>query len=248
MDEVTKLGKKYGVVTPWTSHLVAEEAERLAANTGLDAGPCGTRHSRESSRGAGLLGGLTGRRQDAGPGAGDPSVPTGPSTGNPPPSTPSGPATPAAPSPQAGAEAVGKSKLLDRMRKAESLDSEQDDKAGQPGAGRIRRLGSKLFLLLEETWTDQAFEPAMKEGLTTIEAFSPDYFALLQKHPEAGPLAGSGRADPDRAGWPGLPDHALKRSPAPRGPGGERPGPHSFRPELVFSAVHQSRRLRARWD
>lgn len=173
VDEAVKLGKEYGIVTPWTSHLVAEEAERLARGADMDAGPGWARDARRAGEqgGGGLLGGLAGGRAPA----------TGAPTAGP--ATPSAPATP--PAPQSGAEAVTRSKLLDSLKKAEAPQLELADQAGGAGGGRVRRVAGKLFLLLEETWVDQAFEPAMKAGMRTIEAFSPDYFALLEQHPEA---------------------------------------------------------------
>ena len=57
INEIKQLGKKYGIVTPWTSHLVAEETERITKALGISPPtPSWSRAVPEVDSGGGFLG------------------------------------------------------------------------------------------------------------------------------------------------------------------------------------------------
>ncbi len=172
VDEVVKLGKKYGIVTPWTSYLVAEEAKRLARGTNLPAPNLppapqvfdGARDRRLVSAGPTAL------PVPAKQGAPAPGLAAGRNGG----------------APVSGKKAVEDSRRLARL-KAETFSMEDldDAKAGALGGVPVRRAGGKVFYLLGDTWVDGDFKKGMQSKIRKIRAFSPAYFQLLQDHPEA---------------------------------------------------------------
>jgi len=166
-EEVTRLGKRYGIVTPWTSYLVAQEARRLAGETALPVPPAPRTPETDGRRGRGISRGFSG-----------PPLPNSPSLG----------ALSKAPSNQ-GKRAVEESKELARMKTQDAADVD-----GGGGPLKVRRAGGKVFILLGDVWVDRAFKKEMKGKIQKIRPFSPAYFELLEKHPEAGPwLAAEGK-------------------------------------------------------
>jgi hypothetical protein len=56
------------------------------------------------------------------------------------------------------------------------------------GVARLtRRVKDKTFYLVGDLWIDSAFKKDMKEKVEKIEAFSEEYFALLEKEPDLAP-------------------------------------------------------------
>ncbi len=159
VDEVVKLGKRYGIVTPWTSYLVAQEAQRVAQGASLDGVPLLPPAIRRDLRSLGLAPNapMEARRGGEGPG-----VFTGP-------------------------RAVAESKKLANLKTSDS-DAEGVEKAPAGGGAGIlvRRAGGKVFFFLGDTWVDREFKKEMKSRLVEVRAFSPAYFRLLREHPEAG--------------------------------------------------------------
>ncbi len=177
-DEVRRLGKQFGIVTPYTSHLIVEEGQRVANARGLrrregrhiaSAGEADRVADELRKKGAGvsLDSGRLGRRleqvdreaTEAERALDDIAV-----------------------APSTGATAVRRSVRLKAMK----------DRAGVRGfAGddsavglTSQRLGSRTFHLVGGAWVDQAFTEAMRGKERRIPAFSDEYFALLRANPD----------------------------------------------------------------
>ncbi|MFO1051808.1 MAG: VIT domain-containing protein [Planctomycetota bacterium] len=188
VDEVTQLGREYGIATPYTSHLIVEEGMHLATLRGLpDAngvffmrdGDDATRERLAVELGrVGFVAPPTGGtvtdslqeeaeslKQEARDSRGRLT------------DLPSAPAS--------GKEAVEQSVALRRLG---SLDAGAGLRTGGRGsAGRsalVQRFAGHGFVLVGDTWVDQLYTAEMKGKEKRIEAFSDDYFALLRAHPE----------------------------------------------------------------
>jgi Ca-activated chloride channel family protein len=236
VDEVRLLGREYGVVTPYTSHLIVEDGLALGPRPG----------------GAGGRGGGGAYR---GPGDSRPPVATNGGPGTP---GPAGPSTPGPSGPATGGRAAaseGEPPSLDdlaarlrdagvlpkdaapaelrrlaaevarELRSAESglrdlgrrasgeaavddsafLARLLDPTAGSPsdeffmGGGKarerarlldrfVRTVRDKVFVLREGVWVDRSYDDAkMRERKRVVEAWSKEYFELIEEHPELRP-------------------------------------------------------------
>jgi Ca-activated chloride channel family protein len=194
VDEVTRISKEHGIVTPFTSHLILEEGQHVAQFRGGAVGG-----------GAMPAGDFERLRRDwVRTGSDDfylGATPLGPSTAG-----PAGQATGGrgvvldAPSldkaaaaeakkargeqlkDESGANAVGISQKIGRLRDG---DGGGDDSA----IGLThRRVAGRSFYLVDGVWVDGAFTAEMKAKVKKIAAFSDDYFALLAQHGELGPV------------------------------------------------------------
>lgn len=180
VDAVIALGKEYGIVTPYTSGLVVEEGMRAGRSLGLlpaTAAPRGDGGerldlaedaARESLKQLGESKGQPGPTSGGGP--------VGPTTG--------GGGGNAAPTQRKAAVLLAK-----KLKDLGDADSASDDAFQLDGkrAERLRVSGRKL-LRVGDTVIDGAYEESMKDGLRRIVAFSDEYFALLDEHPDLAPL------------------------------------------------------------
>jgi len=157
-DEVTRLAKRYGILTPYTSYLVLENEEMLRRFGGRD--------------GDGGGGGDSGGGSSAGDGGG--GTPTPPDTGG---GGAAGPPPAPAPAGVGGKKAaVDRSLDAKRLSEAEQADSEEDPKDLN---SVLRRIDGKTFYLRDGTWVDSE---APKEGARKrIVAYSEEYMALVAK-------------------------------------------------------------------
>ncbi|MGE3172457.1 MAG: VWA domain-containing protein [Planctomycetota bacterium] len=153
-NEVRRLAREYGVTTPFTSQLIVEEGVRLAG--GPAKGPCAP------SRGGG------GYR-----GPGDAPPPGGGSRGS---GGPGG-AGPTAPGP--ASETWG------------ALGTASDEfflgaprRTGGREAPVTRRAAGRTFLRVGSRWIETGLPDDWAAQSRRVLAFSDDYFALLQAHPE----------------------------------------------------------------
>ncbi len=176
LDEVQRLSREFGVVTPFTSHLILEEGMRLARDdkaTMPFQGPVG--------RSDGAFGPST-------PGSSGPNTP--------------GPSGPATGGPAGGAARDRLAKLgtnyASTGRVADSRDisvvSGSDDfylggsrRAGpiEDGAERgirARRVGARTFYQVGQRWIDAACKTDWHKSAERVVSFSPEYFALLEQH------------------------------------------------------------------
>ncbi len=208
-DEVVRLAKRYGILTPYTSYLVLENEEMLArfrrGDTAMEgrggAGPSfgfggagggGSGGDGSGGSGAGSSGGSDDlldrlREEAARAGLGDARFPPALDSGGGTP-TPAGPAPvsgggpagpPPAKMPAAGEIAVRASLEAKGLKEKERLD---EDGAGGKSAGDravVRRIGNKTFYLRGETWVDA--EVASDAPRKQVKAFSDDFLALAAK-------------------------------------------------------------------
>ncbi len=183
--EVTRLGKEFGIVTPYTSHLILEEGMRVARTRGL----------QPQSGGRGLWFGdeeqdLDRVRRDLGragalPSAGVPATELGAAAGD------------------VREEARRAQEKLAKLREAEEGKKAVDNSVALQGltatakptaryyrkggsAAQLihRRVGDRSFYLAGGVWVDSRYTAAMKSKIRKIAAFSDDYFAILRQHPE----------------------------------------------------------------
>ena len=193
IDEVKRLGREHGIVTPWTSQLVVEEGQRLArfATGGDDAVD-----RRGFVTGGGLL-------------RGAPSAEGGKAG--------SGPAGPATPGPDGRRRWLGGATTtaspvdapvedaevseLDDLRKDRSEGKKavetsrvalalvlREKLRDDTDRGRFatRRIGQRLFLQVQGVWVESTLDEALAKDVREVEAFSEAYFDLVAKHADLG--------------------------------------------------------------
>lgn len=190
VDEVRRLGKEFGIVTPYTSHLIMEEGLHVA--TARDPN-FQRRHSRggrdrhaarfgEEDDGRRVLEELK-RVGAVRPDASEEELDAADKKAD----REAGKArsklaaTPSAPS--TGAGAVQDSLELHGL-------TTEGRALGRTGPLGIlsRRIKDRNFHLVEGVWIDSRFKPEMRGTARKIVAFSDDYFDLVQKHPELAPF------------------------------------------------------------
>ena len=175
--EVTRLGKEYGIVTPFTSHLILEEGQQLAQVRGI----------RLEDRFGAFADGESIERLRADWGrAGMPAA--------------------SAPKPAELKDLDEKAKLEAEAAKVRLVTAApetgaaavQDSlsvlhlsaatRAAAPGFTPIalshHRIGVKQFFLVGGVWIDQDFTKAMLPKVQKLEAFSDAYFAILKQRPQ----------------------------------------------------------------
>ncbi|MDA1017255.1 MAG: VIT and VWA domain-containing protein [Planctomycetota bacterium] len=168
VDEVVELAKRYGIVTPYTSFLMAED---IAAS-----GPQGSRPNQLAGRG-----GFGNRRQlldklDAPTSAATPGAPGG------------GAGKPSEEDRKTRVERARESAQLSRGASKSGLAAYDDQleselkKAGIEGSslGVVRYIGSKTFYKRGDEWQDSVYDKA-KDKVTDVEIGSDDYFKLLKE-------------------------------------------------------------------
>ncbi len=169
LDEVRRLAKEFGIVTPFTSHLIVEEGMRLGAVGNLPTG------ARRDFRPSG----------SAGPGSVGPSTP-GPQDRN-------APADARQRLVQLGAKASGSEAVADSLeikniaandapRRAET--KRQGDATTPASPAVATRAGGRTFYRVGDRWVDQACSAEWEKRAVRIEAFSTEYFELLAKAPD----------------------------------------------------------------
>jgi len=194
VDEVTRLGVKFGIVTPFTSHLVIEEGMRVSRARGLST--TGTRYFFGDDRRADSMRLVHELRR-------------------------AGALTATVDAPPAAAQAEQVASASEESKKEASSARERLGRistdlvgkaavnnsvglhlaqtratplthgyTGGDGAGAQlfhRRVGDRTFYLAGGVWVDGRYNPQMKEQTRVVAAFSDDYFALLHEHPELAP-------------------------------------------------------------
>jgi Ca-activated chloride channel homolog len=192
-DEIVRLARRHGIVTPYTSFLVLENEEMLSRDEtarrqlGDDAPAAGraTRHAfgaRPRAPAGARSGGSSGRDAGAGSGGGAPA--------------------PAADAPMAeedresaregfrgvsGRGAVDASDALRRLKKAKSLDGDKDSRLNQEALRYLmRRIGGKTFYfdVSLKLWIDSMVK--VEAERQKVKYLSDAYFALIAKIPEMG--------------------------------------------------------------
>jgi Ca-activated chloride channel family protein len=160
LDEVRRLAQEFGIVTPFTSHLIVEESVRLGA------APRDGRLPGAASSGPNTPG------------------PSGPATG----SMPFDPSSRLAQlgAKASGERAVADSLEIKKLE-GESAGAGRDDakdRARQAQEAPTRRAGSRTFYRVGERWVDRACPADWNKRAQRVVAFSREYFDLLAKDPE----------------------------------------------------------------
>lgn len=204
LTEIRTLGAEYGVVTPLTSHLILEEADRIAMQRGLPQGQgtFGSVPTREliddlRRRGGGVdLGGII-------PPAAMPAAPRAGSgfdtaTGAQPASDPAAPDMETRIRAEAerarrtmtetaktGAAAVDRSVALIRLADARHVDS-----GSRRGVTRLtqQHVGGRTFYLVGGVWVQKEFDRSLATSAERVEAFSPRWFELSRAHAALSPV------------------------------------------------------------
>ncbi len=156
-DEIVKLAKKYGILTPYTSFLVLEDNKNLGPNlrdSMLQDSPSQVRLEETKSRYS-----LKKLSSDF-----------------------------------EGVDAVGASREMNSMKSAGFPNSAPVYKRSTPSVLKQidkMEVEGKTFYLINNCWVDSAIQNEDKE--TEIEAFSEEYFELIQKSPEIGKYLSLGK-------------------------------------------------------
>ncbi|MBN2492736.1 MAG: VWA domain-containing protein [Planctomycetes bacterium] len=193
-DAIVALGKRYGIVTPYTSFLVIEDERALVTRLQRGGGP-----GQESPDLDGAVRALRDReeraeneaqstlRRESGDEATRVSRASGKLRAGEAPSH-------AAPAPAgrggsgraAGAEADDFASLYFGRFGSRVLDDATREELRRIGYG-FKVVEDRTFVYLGGVWVDTLFDPkTMRESLVQVEAFSEPYFALVRKHPALG--------------------------------------------------------------
>ncbi len=172
VDEVIRLGKRYGIVTPYTSYLVTEDTARGQPQPLVQASPppvlraAPSRPAEERSAMDGVTMGGAERR------------PTRAKAFSQPPASMS--AVPGKAGgggrlleAESGEQAVSVAQAVADMKKSESARDDEDE------AGGIRYAGGRAFRYVNGAWVDTRFENSMQ--VLKVKAYSSAYFALVGK-------------------------------------------------------------------
>ncbi|MCC6672784.1 MAG: VWA domain-containing protein [Planctomycetes bacterium] len=198
VQEVTRLGKEFQIVTPYTSHLILEDNARVAVRFGrADAPPLvpieQERLRRELER-QGIAAGDNGwgslflmgsppadarkegegklarlGTQATGEEAVDDSVRLRDLAGR-------AAGAPAAPAPTGHAGGGGRVLTIGGLPVATRSEATAQVLA--------RRIGTRNFQRIGAVWVDDRFQESMRERVRKVQAFSDEYFVLLGEHPE----------------------------------------------------------------
>ncbi len=170
-DEIVRLGKRYGIVTPYTSFLVTED----------------TPHARPPMRGGGTPV-PTPTPQPSGTPTPTPTphpTPTPTPSPTPTPTPSAGGGRPAAaPESDSGEGAVGYSEALKKLKEAEKAEDEE-----QGPRLSVKTVSGKSFRMADGFWVDQAWDAEDFSGETVeVAPMSDAYFDLLKEKPDLAPF------------------------------------------------------------
>ena len=173
VNEIVRLAKKHGIVTPYTSYLITEDgADRAriqnqafdrvtalreeARVSGFSGGGAGARAAQKSSTFFGAVSALRGSSFGAESGSFDGGAPH---------------AAPAAP--------------MARLMADSERETRDELKAGGKRAVETRTLAGKTFYLRGEAWVDGDYEMADKGSIKELNLgyLSPEYFEVLGREP-----------------------------------------------------------------
>ncbi len=177
ISEIRRIGAKHGIVTPYTSHLIVEESERLAR--GWARGQVGASGSGGPATPGGAKAAARIRRELAHAGI----------------TTDTGSRPPAAEKDagrvrwrgvvhgkKSGPDAVRASTITARLLYLDALDEGK----GTKRVWTTQRIGGRQFHFVNGVWIDSTYKRAMENSLRKVKAFSPEYFELLRKHTKLG--------------------------------------------------------------
>lgn len=169
VDEVTELGTRFGIVTPYTSFLALEPGMQVVRE--------------EDFSGQGVPG-VVSAPADAARNRPRPR----PQAGAMPPMAPPPPPPPPPPSVVTGAGAVSESRLSRERQEALTLD----EASYVTGESTVQRVGTRTFYLRGGVWTDSEIRDDTRLPETTVTFGSDEYFALIRRLPALAPYLGLG--------------------------------------------------------
>jgi Ca-activated chloride channel family protein len=159
VDEITDLGTRYGIVTPYTSYLALEDGA-VSRNEAAPVTPGGRdrqpmRHARRGV-GGGTVGPL------------------------------SAPAPADAAQAKTGELAVRESRRARAQQESTRADDAFDVDGVEAEARRaaVRKVGDKTFYLRDGVWTDAEFKAEARLPETALTFGSDEYFALVSREPD----------------------------------------------------------------
>ena len=157
VDEVTQLGTRYGIVTPYTSYLALEPGAVVEDGRTRPV-------PRPRDRPQPINGVI-------------PGIAVTPAPPPPPPPPP-----PPSVSLDTGAGAVAQSRAAREMQDATTVEV----KGAEASAERMQRVGDKTFHLRAGVWTDAEIRPDTRLPETTVTFGSDEYYALIGRIPALG--------------------------------------------------------------
>ncbi len=170
VDEITDLGTRYGIVTPYTSYLALEQD---GATRGMELEVMRRRSLPSKSAPVSNQRGVrdlpkSGRSAQGGVGAGT-SVYASPP-----------PMSATQPTATTGAGAVKESKKA--RAKQEALRADDEDEVVR--VDTVRKVGDKTFYLREGVWTDAELEPDARLPERTLDFGTDAYFDAIKREPK----------------------------------------------------------------
>lgn len=191
VEEVTRLGKEYGIATPYTSHLIVEEGMQLAqwrsglvpgANFALglnDGDDVAVRRVRDELRRAGQVG-QEAEVEEVSAEASKVGADAKNSIER---------LARLSTAPVSGGEAIDRSVELKLLKDAggpatPGPGGPATGGVGGSGSVLVQQIGATQLQLVGGIWVDKSFKEEMRGKERKIVAFSDEYFALLAKHPE----------------------------------------------------------------
>ncbi|MEE9391071.1 MAG: VIT and VWA domain-containing protein [Planctomycetota bacterium] len=189
-DEIVRLGKKYGIVTPFTSYLVLEDSDRQQLRRTDSASRLFDQRNRSARWGRlGGVSGSDGKAKDSPNGSPAPGSAGGFTSGG---------AVPAAraKAPVNLVTGTKKDGVLDSLvRKSlrEGGPAEQsEEERDQAKRVRIKRFAARSFEMRQGTWVDVALDKKSDKEreklLKKVKPFSTEYFELIAKHKDLSKL------------------------------------------------------------
>ncbi|MBI5243167.1 MAG: VWA domain-containing protein [Elusimicrobia bacterium] len=179
IDEIKKLARRYGIVTPYTSLLIAEDSDmaQFRRPQPSGGGDFAMEQMREDAGGASPASAVRGQAFSR--------ALTKAKSGSL--SSLIGAAQSSAIGPMASADSAGgKAAAQSPAEAAEAKAFAKSERSlpQRPQASEMRQIGSKTFYKRGDAWVDGAFEAEKGLAVEEIEFLSPRYFDLLKDHPE----------------------------------------------------------------
>jgi Ca-activated chloride channel family protein len=185
VQEIVRLGREYGIVTPYTSHLIVEEGMQIAQFRGLrpagdglfaldaDDAAGGERLRRELER--------SGRVSPGAPAAElQKKLKEAKDEGR----DARGRLAELPEAAASGEKAVDRSVFFARLGQSPFHQTVGGNVSGTQLV--THRVAGRTFILVGGVWIDRAYRPEMRGAERRIQAFSDEYFELLRAHPELG--------------------------------------------------------------
>jgi Ca-activated chloride channel family protein len=203
-DEVVRLSREYGIMTPYTSYLVLEKDSDYVAH-GIDRGEKQAELGKALAQPGSWFGGASRTPAPAPPGE-----PSAAAAGRPEDAVSATTVIPLfshdadAEAEELARESAGEAKARaqvvrstsedrrmyfardegrDAVDLSEAIASYKRADASQPaGPPAVRHVGKRIFYLIGDTWTDRRYRTDMET--IRLQYASDEYFAFLRKHPE----------------------------------------------------------------